>query len=67
LAVAHRRDDPPVDVLTKAAEQGFALEERPLRAKWMWGWRRGDDTRWPCYLTEREAMADRVRRTAVFE
>jgi hypothetical protein len=32
--------------------------------------RRGDDTRFPCYLSEREAlswMADRLRRTAVFE
>jgi len=46
------------------------LEERPLRGQWVWGWRRGDDTRWPCFLTEREAlsyMADRLRRTAAFE
>jgi hypothetical protein len=59
-----------VDVLAEAAERGFTLEERPLRGRWVWGWRRGDDTRWPCFLTEREAlsyMADRLRRTAVFE
>jgi hypothetical protein len=60
-----------VDVLTAAAEQGFQLEERPLRGRWVWGWRGAtDDTRWPCFLTEREAlsyMADRLRRTAAFE
>jgi hypothetical protein len=59
-----------VDVLAEAREHGFTLEERPLRAHWVWGWRRGGDTRHPCFLTEREAlsyMADRLRRTAVFE
>jgi hypothetical protein len=59
-----------VDVLTAAAERGFELEERPLRGQWVRGWRRGDDTRFPCYLSEREAlgwMADRLRRVAVFE
>jgi hypothetical protein len=59
-----------VDVLAAAAERGFELEERPLRGQWVSGWRRGDDTRWPCFLTEREAlsyMADRLRRAAAFE
>jgi hypothetical protein len=59
-----------VDVLHRAGERGFQLEERPLRGQWVWGWRRGDDTRHPCFLTEREAlsyMADRLRRVAVFE
>jgi hypothetical protein len=59
-----------VDVLDAAAEQGFTLEERPLPGQWVWGWRRGDDTRWPCFLIEREAlsyMADRLRRSAVFD
>jgi hypothetical protein len=59
-----------VDVLAEADERGFQLEERPLRGQWVWGWRRGDDTRFPGYLTEREAlsyMADRLRRTAAFE
>jgi hypothetical protein len=59
-----------MDVRTAAAERGFELEERPLRGQWVWGWRRGDDTRFPRYLTEREAlsyMADRLRRTAVLE
>jgi len=57
-----------VDVRADAAERGFTVEERPLRGPWVWGWRRGDDTRIPCYL-EREAlswMADRLRRTAAF-
>jgi hypothetical protein len=47
-----------MQVIEEAREQGFELE------------RRGDDTRGPCFLTEREAlsyMADRLRRTAVFE
>jgi hypothetical protein len=59
-----------VDVLDAAAERGFTLEERPLRGQWVWGWRCGDDMRWPCFLSEREAIsyrADRLRRTAVFE
>jgi hypothetical protein len=59
-----------VDVLSAAAERGFQLEERPLRGQSVWGWRRGDDTRFPCYLSECEAlswMADRLRRTAAFE
>jgi hypothetical protein len=43
--VAPRRDPSLVDVLAEAAERGFHLEERPLRGSWVWGWRRGDDTR----------------------
>jgi len=57
-------------VIEQARERGFTLMERPLRGQWAWGWRRGDDTRFPCYLSEREALswiADRLRRTAVFE
>jgi hypothetical protein len=59
-----------VDIREAARDQGLELEERPLRGQWVWGWRRGDDTRSPCYLSEREAlsrMADRLRRVAVFE
>ena len=70
LAVTRERDASRVDVRTEAAAQGFELEERPLRGQWVWGWRRGDDTRWPSYLTEREAlsyMADRLRRAGAFE
>jgi hypothetical protein len=61
---------PRVDVRAEAAQRGFELEERPLRGKWVWSGRRGDETRFPCYLSEREAlswMADRLRRTAAFE
>ena len=57
-------------VIERAAARGFALEERVLADRWVWGWRRGDDDRHPCFLTEREAvsyMADRLRRVAVFE
>jgi hypothetical protein len=49
---------------------GDQREKRPLRRQWVWGWRRADDTRWPCFLTQREAlsyMADRLRRAAVVE
>ena len=70
MRVAGWLDAALMNVLVEAAEQGFTLEERPLRGKWAWGWRRGDDTRWPCYLSERDAlswMADRLRRIAVFE
>jgi hypothetical protein len=59
-----------MDVRAEAAERGFTLEERPLRGRWGWAWRRGEDTRHPCFLAEREAlayMADRLRRVAVFE
>jgi hypothetical protein len=69
-AVLSSRDASVVDVREAARDHGFELDERPLRGLWVWGWRRGDDTRWPCFLTEREAlsyMADRLRRTAAFE
>jgi hypothetical protein len=59
-----------MDCLTAAAERGFTLEERPLHGQRVWGWRRGDDDRHPCFLTKREALAymdDRLRRIAVFE
>jgi hypothetical protein len=57
------------EVLAAAAEEGFELEERPLRDKWVWGWCRDDDTRWPCYLERRQAlnwMRDRLNRGRVF-
>jgi hypothetical protein len=52
------------------AERNFQFEERPPRGQWLSGWRRGDDTRHPCFLTEREArsyMVDPLRRIAVLE
>jgi hypothetical protein len=45
----------------------FELEER--QGAWVWGWHRGDDRRWPCFLEERQAinwMADRLSRNDVF-
>ena len=57
-----------VDTREAAAQQGFELEERPLRGRCVWGWRRGDDTRFPCYLSEALSyVADRLLRTAAFE
>jgi len=59
-----------MDVINQAREQGFELEERVLSDQWMWGWRRGDDERWPCFLEHRLAvswMRDRLSRGGVFE
>jgi hypothetical protein len=57
------------EVLSAAARDGFELEERPVCGQWVWGWCRGDDTRWPCYRERDQAlrwMADRILRVAVF-
>ena len=59
-----------MDVIARAAARGFELEERVLGDRWVWGWRRGNDDRHPCFLTEREALSymdDRLRRIAIFE
>jgi hypothetical protein len=59
-----------VDVIEQARRQGFELEERVLGDAWVHGWSRDGDERWPCFLTEREALSwmdDRLRRTAAFE
>jgi hypothetical protein len=57
------------EVLERAAEDGFELEERACRDAWVWGWFRGEDARWPCFLEEGQAlnwMRDRLRRSRVF-
>jgi hypothetical protein len=59
-----------MDVIDQARERGFELEERVLHDQWMWGWRRDDDERWPCFLERRLALSwmdDRLRRIGVFE
>src|SRR4051812_12030934 len=51
-------------LIAAAAEEGFEFAERPCGIQWVWGWCRGDDMRWPCYLEERQAlnwMRDRLR------
>jgi len=56
-------------IVTNAAADGFELEERPVAGAWVWGWVRGDDTRWPCFRERDQAlrwMADRLRRVQVF-
>ena len=58
-----------VDVIELATTRGFTLEERVLD-RWVWGWRRGEDDRWPCFGEHRLAvswMADRLRRGGMFE
>jgi hypothetical protein len=55
-------------IVTAAATAGFELEERPVAGAWVWGWCRGDDTRWPCFHERDQAlrwMADRLRRVQV--
>ena len=57
------------EVLRAAAFDGFELEERAWQDAWVWGWSRGDDRRWPCYLEQRQAinwMRDRLSRGRVF-
>jgi hypothetical protein len=59
-----------MQVIDEARERGFELEERPLRGEWVWGWRRGDDERFPCFLEQRLAvswMRDRLTRMGAFE
>ena len=59
-----------MDTIEPARERGYELDEKPFAGRWVWAWRRGDDTRHPCFLTEREAldyMADRLARIAAFE
>ncbi len=70
---ASRPCDTPImtddEILAAALADGFELEERVLEDRWVHGWHRGDDDRWPCYRTRGEAlrwMADRLRRVAVF-
>ena len=56
------------DTAALAAEDGFALDVRSLRGQRVWAWHRGDDWRWLCFLTERQAfewMEDRLRRVTV--
>jgi hypothetical protein len=48
-----------------AETRGYELEERPLNGQWVWGWRRGDDARHPCFLTEREALSYMLRGNSV--
>jgi hypothetical protein len=58
-----------MDTITEALAGGFEPEERVCRGQWVWGWHRGDDDRFPCYLTRDEAirrMADRLSRVRVF-
>ena len=59
------------DVLEAAVDEGFDLHERLAGdvGPECWGWHRGDDDRWPCFLERRQAiswMGDRRRRSGVF-
>lgn len=55
-------------VLGDAMAAGFELVERACGDQWVHGWVKGDDERWPCFLTRGEAirMADRIQRIATF-
>jgi hypothetical protein len=55
-------DDQAIDVA------GFDLVERTCRGDWVYGWARGDEERWLCFLERRLAiswMRDRLRRVRV--
>lgn len=70
MAVPSPRYRPTVDVIAQAAGHGFMLEERVLSDKWVWGWSRDGDERWPCFGERRLAlswMGDRLRRIGVFD
>ena len=57
------------EVIDQAALDRFELEERACQDAWVWGWARGDDSRWPCYLEQRQAidwMRDKLSRGRVF-
>jgi hypothetical protein len=57
------------EVIEGAARDGFELEERACGDLWVVGWCRGDDSRFPCYLEERQAldwMRDKLSRGRVF-
>ena len=61
-------DDDTIDV---ALAEGFTLEERVAShtQQLTWGWIRGDDDRWPCFLERGQAiawMADRLHHVAAF-
>jgi len=43
-------------IVTNAAADGFELEGRPVTGAWVWGWARGDDTRWPCFHERDQAL-----------
>jgi hypothetical protein len=56
-------------IISAARSDGFELEERVCRRERVHGWRHGNDERWPCFLTRREALSwmdDRLTRCAVF-
>jgi hypothetical protein len=57
------------EIIDAARSGGFEVEERVCRGQWVHRWRRGDDERWPCFQTRREALSwvdDRLTRCAVF-
>ena len=59
------------DLLAHAARDGYTLIQRETdTGQLVWAWRRGDDPRYPCFLTRREAVAfmeDRLRQIDVLD
>jgi hypothetical protein len=59
-----------MDAIEEAALLQFELVPRMLNGQLVYGWQRGDNTRFPCFVTEREAVSyveDRLRRMRAFE
>jgi hypothetical protein len=38
-----------MNLIGQARARGYELEEKPLEGRSVWGWRRGDDDRHPCF------------------
>ena len=57
------------EVIETATAEGWSMVERTCRGEWVFGWARGNDERWPCFLERRLAvswMRDRLTRGRVF-
>jgi hypothetical protein len=58
------------EVQILASRHGFQLDQVERDGQTLWAWRRGKDTRWPWFLTERAAlewMHERQQRATVGE
>jgi hypothetical protein len=69
VALTSLCDSSGMTVIEQARERGHESRGTTAQRPVGLGMRRGDDARWPCYLSEREAlsyMADRLTRVAAF-
>ena len=57
VVVTPARNTRWMDVIGKARERGFELEERVIGDGWVHGWSRGDYDRWRCFHEHRLALS----------